>query len=365
MSLFNPKFKRNLSRIFPFGLIWVLMGWFFSLSEALLPQSRNVETPTDPTDIELTVPIFIFAAVSLFTLGSIVGTLETLIFQKRFVRYSFLRKITFKFLIYMAIMLLAISITYPTAVALEFESSWADAAIWEKTAGFLLSPLFFNALLQLSFSLVLSLLYSAISENLGHSVLRNFFTGKYHKPVVEKRIFMFLDMKSSTTIAEKLGHVQYFRLLGEFYDLMSDPIINHLGEVYQYIGDEVVISWKAPEGFQENNCINCFFKIKENLKLKHNHFAERYGLVPDFKAGLHVGEATTGEMGALKKEIVFVGDVLNTAARIQGMCNAYEVDLIVSEELQSELQAGIDTELLGDIQLKGKAESVKLFAVRQ
>lgn len=359
----TPKFKRNILRIIPFGLIWLFIGWLFTISEALLPNAHN---PEDPTDIALTLPVFIFAAIAMTFLGLLVGIIETLILQKRFLAYSFLRKITIKFIIYMVLILIAICITYPIAAAMEAGLSITDDEVWIKTGGFLLSPLFFNALVQLSFQIFMSLLYSAISENLGHSVLLNFFTGKYHSPVVERRIYMFLDMKGSTTIAEKLGHVRYFELLGEYYDLMSDPIINHLGEVYQYIGDEVVITWKASLGFENNNCLRCFFDIKQSLQLKHDHFMNRFGVIPDFKAGMHIGEATTGEIGALKKEIVFVGDVLNTTARIQGMCNEHQTDLIISDDLRSGLQDKdmFATHPLGDIRLKGKSGEVKLFSVK-
>ena len=265
----------------------------------------------------------------------------------------------------MAMLLLAISITYPTASVIESGSSFLNREIWAKTGVFLLSPLFFNALLQLSFSLFLSLLYSEISANLGHDLLLNFFTGKYHKPLIEKRIFMFLDMKGSTTIAEQLGHVKYFKLLDEYYDLMSEPIINHYGEVYQYIGDEVVVTWEYPQGLNNHNCINCFFEIKQRLGLKHGYFKDQYGVVPDFKAGMHIGEVTTGEIGALKKEVVFVGDVLNTTARIQGMCSEYGTDLIISHNLEMELDEVemISIDALGELKLKGKQEKIGLYSV--
>ena len=357
----TPKFRHNISRIVPYGLIWLLIGWMFTISEALLPKSMNDQ---GSTEIDLTLPVFLFAAFSLTFLGLLVGTLETLIFQKIFIGYRFLSKIIIKFLIYMALMLMAIAITYPTAVAIETKSSFTDLELWNQTGIFLLSPLFFNALFQLSFSLLICLLYSAISEHLGHDVLLNFFTGKYHKPIVENRIFMFLDMRDSTAIAEKLGHVQYFKLLGEYYNLMSDPIINNLGEVYQYIGDEVVVTWKSSQGFKNNNCVSCFFNIKKNLRMKHDHFKNEYGVIPDFKAGMHVGETTVGEIGALKKEIVFVGDVLNTTARIQGMCNEHNTDLIISDEFRSGLdEKCMETHSLGEIKLKGKARGIKLFSI--
>ncbi len=357
----TPKLRRDIGRIIPFGAIWLFTGWLFMVSESLLPKADNVESPTN---INMTLSVFLFSAFALTTLGFLVGTLETLVLQRRFQGYSFRRKITFKFVIYMLIMLLAIAITYPTAAALESGLHFLHPRVWQKTGQFLGTPLFYNALLQLSFSLFLSLLYSAISENLGHNVLLNFYTGKYHKPVVESRIFMFLDMKDSTTIAEQLGHVEYFKLLADYYDLMSDPIVNHQGEVYQYIGDEVVVTWTAEKGFTENHCIQCFQSIKDSLQRQAASLERKYGLVPNFKAGIHIGEVTTGEIGALKKEIVYSGDVLNTAARIQGMCKDQQADLIISQQILDRLSAPADTQHLGEFKLRGKEESVVLHAVK-
>ncbi len=358
---FSPKFRRNVARVIPFGMIWLFTGWMFLLSEALYVGNENINSAID---IRVTPPIFAFASVCIFLLGVQVGIIETLVLQTRFLGYSFLRKITLKFVIYLLMMLLAIGITYPTAALIEMGSSYDLSIIGSKTIQFFLSSMFLNTLLQLSFSLFLCLLYSAVSENLGHNVLLSFFTGKYNRPVVERRIFMFLDMKDSTAIAERLGHDQYFKLLFDYYDLMSAPIINSLGEVYQYVGDEVVVTWKAKQGLPKNNCINCFADIKQSLKRKEDYFMDRYGVVPHFKAGLHMGEVTTGEIGALKKEIFFVGDVLNTSARMQEMCNNYNVDLIISNDLYAELDQNThNVQQLGDIVLKGKTQPTIVFSV--
>ena len=193
----------------------------------------------------------------------------------------------------------------------------------------------------------------------------NFFTGKYHKPIEEKRIFLFSDMKSSTTIAEELGHIKYFELLKEYYSNFSDAIVNHSGEVYQYIGDEIVISWKYEDGIKNNNCINCFFAMKEALKNKADLYIATFGILPTFKAGLHMGAVTTGEIGVLKKEIIFTGDVLNTTARIQGLCNTFNVDILVSEDLikSLELEPEFKINSVGVVELKGKNEHIALFTI--
>ena len=176
---------------------------------------------------------------------------------------------------------------------------------------------------------------------------------------------MFLDMKDSTHIAEQLGHVQYFELLQQYYELMSAAFIAHQAEVYQYIGDEVVVSWPVPKGLERNDCINCFLALKARFGQQAAVFNQRFGHVPDFKAGMHLGEVTTGEIGALKKEIVFTGDVLNTTARIQALCKEHQVDLIISEALLRQLEKpqAISTRSIGELTLKGKSQRVHLYAV--
>ena len=159
-----------------------------------------------------------------------------------------------------------------------------------------------------------------------------------------------------------MGHEQYFNLLRDYYEVMSDPIINTLGEVYQYIGDEVVVTWESAKGLTDHHCIQCFKEIKRSMNDNADSFQKKYGLVPDFKAGLHVGEVTTGEIGALKKEIFYTGDVLNTTARAQELCNENNTDLILTSDLLNRLDYSNhwNAEYIGELPLKGKSKPVKL-----
>ena len=176
---------------------------------------------------------------------------------------------------------------------------------------------------------------------------------------------MLLDMKSSTSKAEKLGHIQYFKLLKEYYSDLSDPIVNYGGEIYQYVGDEVVVSWKYNDGGSNNNSLNCFFEMKALLQNQSKKYESVFGVIPSFKAGIHLGKVTTGEIGAIKKDIIFSGDVLNTTARIQGLCNKYKVDLLTSEKLIMALDISKEFELkeLEKVELRGRNEKIKLFAI--
>jgi len=193
----------------------------------------------------------------------------------------------------------------------------------------------------------------------------DYLTGRYRKPRQEMRIFMFLDMRSSTTIAEQLGHVKYFQLLNELFTDITDPIVYARGEIYQYVGDEISVSWPLRRGVRKQRCVRCFLNIRAKLDKRSKHYQERYGLVPTFKAGFHYGQVTTGEVGVVKKERIFSGDVVNTAARIQNSCNAHGVDNLFSKELLDVLRlpAEYPVREIGTISLKGKREPMSLWTL--
>jgi len=193
----------------------------------------------------------------------------------------------------------------------------------------------------------------------------NYLTGFYHRPRQEMRVFMFLDMRSSTAIAEKLGHVKYFQLLNELYSDITDPILYSRGEIYQYVGDEISVSWSLRRGVGRQRCIRCFQDIRSKLQGRAAHYEKHYGIAPMFKAGFHYGPVTTGEVGLVKKERIYSGDVVNTAAHIQNACNEYGVDNLISHELIEVLRlpSAFKVREIDGAELKGKRETTTLWTL--
>lgn len=205
-----------------------------------------------------------------------------------------------------------------------------------------------------------------INDKFGQGILWNFLRGRYSSPREEQRIFMFVDLMSSTTIAEKLGNEQYHSLLKDFFADITNAILFNKGEIYQYVGDEIVISWKMHNGVENNHCLHCFFDMRKAILDKKEKYENRYGLLPEFKAGMHCGNVIAGEVGIIKRDITFSGDVLNTAARIQGKCNEYNVKILSSDALLERLEFRDNFEKipLGEIELKGKGQRVALSTLQ-
>ena len=296
-----------------------------------------------------------------FPLGLIFGLLELFLFPKvynRFRDWSFTKILISKTLVYTAVI-------YVATILLAMIGGFYEGRQLRELYPYLASV---GQIVLVLYTLVIyGLLVFFLQANrlLGEGVLWKFIRGKYHKPREEERIFMFLDMKSSTTIAEQLGHVRFYTLLNELFHQISQPVLETKAEIYQYVGDEVILTWEVSHGLENSNCLKSFFMFQESLRSNSEYYINNFGIKPEFKAGLHFGKVVSAQIGDLKREIVYNGDVLNTTARIQSECNTYQRDCLVSGDLMNRLKEknGFQWEKIDTVMLRGKETEVELFSV--
>ena len=107
--------------------------------------------------------------------------------------------------------------------------------------------------------------------------------------------------------------------------------------------------------------------MQELIDRKKEKYIAKYGFYPKFKAGLHGGKVTVTWVGELKKEIVYIGDVLNTASRIQEDCKRLSKDFLISESLLKEVNNldSIKTVFVESTIPRGKEKSIKLYSLEQ
>lgn len=209
-------------------------------------------------------------------------------------------------------------------------------------------------------------LFSTLRAKIGYADFGNLLMGRYRKPAEEQRAFMFLDLKSSTSIAEQLGHSRYSHLIQDCFRDLTGTLLETRAEVYQYVGDEAVLSWPVELATDNANCLQAYFGFAEKLRQRSSYYMAAYGLLPLFKAGVNVGRVTVVEVGMLKRAIVYHGDVLNTAARVQALCNEHDKTLLITDAVKDRLAgAPYRFDFIGDILLRGKAQPVGVYSVEQ
>ncbi len=222
--------------------------------------------------------------------------------------------------------------------------------------------------LDVVFSLALAFAMNAalrIGSLIGGRVLMNFLVGRYHRPVREKRVFMFLDIADSTRLSEELGDARVQLLIGRFFFDIAGPIAENGGETHRYIGDEIVVTWPFSVATQDARCVKCVFDIQHLIATHSARYKADFDLVPQFRVGMHGGSVIASEVGDNKREIVYFGDTVNTAARLQSLCKEKQKDFLVSGDFLAALTLPPEAKVqcMGEVELRGKAKSLKVYAL--
>lgn len=342
--------RAKLWRVATIVAAWALAGLMMALYDELLRQSLGAEV----------VGYDIRRAVVLKTLGTATGgSIAALL-----VVFAFKGPLRAK---PFSLVVMGEGLTF-AVTAIVVTSLFARVAPDARFASLARSPWSPLMLKWVLFALVLGGLTSfalEVHDRIGQGAFLGFLTGRYHKARSEIRCFMFLDLKGSTAHAERLGSGGYYELLNAFFADATDAILETQGEIYQYVGDEIVVSWREATGLDNGNCVRCFFLIREIVERNADRYRRRFGAVPRFRAAFHLGRVTAGEVGILKRERVFTGDTLNTAARIEERCGGLGLDTLVSGDLAASLPDGFGYSLrpVEEIQLRGKGSPTALFTI--
>jgi len=204
-----------------------------------------------------------------------------------------------------------------------------------------------------------------VRKKIGPGNMIAFLTGRYQHPRLENRIFLFLDLKGSTTIAEQLGPKQYSRFLQHSFHDLTQIVLDFGAQIYQYVGDEVVLTWPTKWPQYRELCMKTFFAFENKLQDRRDWYEKQFGLHPIFRGGVEEGSVTATEVGDIKREIAFHGDPLNTAARLLELCKEFEKDILVSGTVGKALENSsyFSTERQCETILRGKEAAISVYAV--
>lgn len=362
MTMFSSKTVRNINTSLR------ITGGFIIAGHVYLTVMLAVGHVFNKHIYELSFYSYFRVTMIAILVGIAVTIPELFIFPKIIERLNFMASLFFRTVLYLSFAAFALLIFTVVLYSVELGIPPWEVLVHQEALDFLSGEFLVILLLCLIVAFIVNAV-RLIVKRFGEGVFWDYITGKYHLPREEERVFMFLDLYASTTIAEKIGHRQYHYFLNELFRDISEPIWHNWGEVYQYVGDEVVITWDLKDGTHEGHCIRCFFEIQNVLRQESAKYEKAYGFAPQFKAGIHAGKVIAGEVGDLKTEIVFHGDTVNTASRIRSECNIYQKDLLVSRELldllPNDIKNQFESQFIGRIKLKGKEQEIELYSVTE
>ena len=200
---------------------------------------------------------------------------------------------------------------------------------------------------------------------IGIETLFHLMIGTYHRPVLEEKVLLFLDINNSTGLAEHLGAVQIKSLVGKFLFDISKPITDYGGEIYLYKGDGLIALWNWHEAIRGNRILRAIDAVFASVRREQLAYQRQFGVVPRFRIGVHGGEVVVSEQGDTKRAIGVYGSTINIAARMEEAAKAHNVACAVSGDVAHAL-SGKEPRLLplGDEQVKGISVEIPIFEYR-
>jgi adenylate cyclase len=277
--------------------------------------------------------------------GAILSFFEYFVFEIDSRKFSFIKLLIIKTVLYFTLFSLLILTVLCFTRSIE-----NNKGFWEYFNGAEFQDFIYNGdfkiILIYCFCVLIIINFTRqINRKIGHGVLLNFIFGKYHYPKEEERIFAFIDLKKSTQIAEKIGPLSFHKLLYEFFYDISISILVTKGEIYRYVGDEIVVTWKTNDGLDNANCIRAFFLMKRQLKKVREKYIGKFGFIPDFHAAYHSGKVVRGEIGDVKSQFVFHGEAMFIASKMEKECSKLGYDLLISSELIQQISIPVIYEM--------------------
>lgn len=200
---------------------------------------------------------------------------------------------------------------------------------------------------------------------IGTRVLLNFLLGRYHRPLREQQVFMFVDILDARGLAHRLGDIRAQSLIAAVFFDIDEVISAFAGETHRYIGDELVVTWPLRRGTGDARCVKCALAIFALLRAHTGRYRSLFAEAPRLRIALHGGPVVVSEIGDDRREIVYFGDTINTTARLRTLAKDVGRELLVSAELLAQMALPNDAraEDMGSFALSGKAQETRVYAL--
>lgn len=345
-------------------IVWVMAGSLLTAYEYFFLSNYKGVLDTEPMSAYNFRNNLIAACFSLGIGGLVYCLFEFQYFQKISKRFRFWEAIFLRIVFYSVFLSLLLSLTSYLYNSILSHRSFLDPVGLAKTKHFLTSISLLHPVLPFMVLIIISSFFLQLSERFSVQELNRMMSGRYFHPKQEEKVILFLDLNHSTSLAEKLGNEGFYELINDFFYDIAAVIEKYKGEVVEYVGDQVVVSWDIQEGTQYGNCVEFIIEFEKVIQQKSKYYEKKYGTVPEFKVAINSGQVIIGEIGKIKKSIKFNGDVLNTTSRVEGMCRTLGEKLLLTEPLINHFKhIKFSPVKIADTTLRGKEEKIGIYKV--
>jgi adenylate cyclase len=201
---------------------------------------------------------------------------------------------------------------------------------------------------------------------IGIDTLFHLMIGTYHRPVVEQKVLVFIDINNSTALAERLGNLKIKSLVGKFLFDISKPITDYGGEIYLYKGDGLIAIWDWQDAVRGDRVLRALDAIFATVRREHPNYLAQFAVIPSFRIGVHGGDVVVSEQGDTKRSIGIYGSTINIASRMEEAAKAHSVACAISGDVTEALsdQAG-RLRRIGSERIKGISTEIPIFEFQQ
>ena len=129
------------------------------------------------------------------------------------------------------------------------------------------------------------------------------------------------------------------------------------------------MTWSRERGLHDGACVHCFVDIQNTLLAMSTLYVDRYGVSPELRCGIHVGDVVVTRVGETRMAMTYLGDAMNVAARLEALCRKYNCDALVSADTIEAMEAiGVDLthlglEPVGAVDIRGRSTGMRAFAL--
>jgi len=155
------------------------------------------------------------------------------------------------------------------------------------------------------------------------------------------------------------------RFLDRTFRLLTLAVVDYRGEVLDYVGDEMIVTWQERGGTVDCRPLHCFLAMRDELSRASSQFEREFGAAPQIRGSLHFGPVIVGEIGDVKRAIVFNGDVMNTAARLEELSRNVDGGFLASRAAMERFSSRppFAVRELGRLAIRGRADGIDVVGI--